>query len=54
VDPGLSIEVLVLGCGIGGAVAALTLADAGVPVTVVTRAESATESNTHYAQGGII
>lgn len=52
--PGLATEVLVLGCGIGGGVAALTLADAGVPVTVVTRAEDPTESNTHYAQGGII
>ena len=50
----LSAEVLVLGCGIGGSVAALTLADAGVPVTVVTRAEGPTESNTRYAQGGII
>jgi L-aspartate oxidase len=50
----LSTEVLVVGCGIGGGVAALALADAGVPVTVVTRAESATESNTYYAQGGII
>jgi aspartate oxidase len=54
VGPGLSTEVLVLGCGIGGSVAALTLADAGVPVTVVTRAEGPTESNTWYAQGGII
>jgi L-aspartate oxidase len=54
VDPGASTDVLVLGCGIGGSVAALTLADAGVPVTVVTRAEGPTESNTYYAQGGII
>jgi L-aspartate oxidase len=51
---GVSTEVLVIGCGIGGGVAALTLADAGIPVTVVTRAEAATESNTAYAQGGII
>jgi L-aspartate oxidase len=53
-DSSRSTEVLVIGCGIGGGVAALTLADAGVPVTVVTRAEAATESNTAYAQGGII
>jgi L-aspartate oxidase len=53
-DGPLRTDVLVLGCGIGGGVAALTLADAGVPVTVVTRAERATESNTWYAQGGII
>jgi L-aspartate oxidase len=50
----LSTEVLVLGCGIGGGVAALTLADAGVAVTVLTRAEGPTESNTRYAQGGVI
>jgi L-aspartate oxidase len=50
----LSTEVLILGCGIGGGVAALALADAGLRVTVVTRAEAPTESNTRYAQGGII
>jgi L-aspartate oxidase len=54
VSTALSTEALVIGCGIGGGVAALTLADAGVPVTVVTRADAATESNTWYAQGGII
>jgi L-aspartate oxidase len=54
VSPGPSTDVLVLGCGIGGSVAALTLADAEVPVTVVTRAEAPTESNTCLAQGGII
>jgi L-aspartate oxidase len=54
VSSGPVTDVLVLGCGIGGGVAALTLADAGVPVTVVTRAAGATESNTFYAQGGII
>ena len=47
-------DVLVLGCGIGGGIAALALADAGVPVTVVTRTDGPTESNTRYAQGGII
>jgi len=54
VSSDLSTDVLVIGCGIGGGVAAITLADAGVPVTVVTRAEGPTESNTWYAQGGII
>lgn len=47
-------EVLILGCGIAGATAALTLADAGVPVTVVTRARAPEDSNTFLAQGGII
>lgn len=47
-------DVLIIGCGIAGSIAALKLADAGIPVTVVTRAADAEESNTLYAQGGII
>lgn len=50
----LEVEVLVIGCGIAGGVAALQLADAGVSVTVVTRAKKPSESNTYYAQGGIV
>ncbi len=50
----LDTEVLIVGCGIAGCVAALQLADAGVEVTVVTRAQEPGESNTYYAQGGII
>lgn len=50
----LETDVLIIGCGIAGSTAALQLADAGVPVTVVTRAQKAEESNTYYAQGGII
>lgn len=46
--------VLIIGCGIAGGTAALRLADAGVPVMLVTRAARAEESNTYYAQGGII
>ena len=53
-DELLQTEVLIIGCGVAGAVAALQLADAGVPVTVVTRAVEPAESNTYYAQGGII
>jgi L-aspartate oxidase len=52
-DP-LSTEVLILGSGIAGATTALALADAGIPVTVVTRATRPEESNTYWAQGGII
>lgn len=47
-------EVLVVGSGIAGASAALELARQGVEVTLVTRAEQPEESNTFYAQGGII
>ncbi len=50
----LETEVLIIGCGIAGGTAALQLADAGVPVIVVTRTQEPEESNTYYAQGGII
>jgi L-aspartate oxidase len=47
-------EVLVLGCGIAGATAAYLAAKAGFQVTVATRTKDPKESNTHYAQGGIV
>jgi len=50
----LQTEVLIIGCGIAGATAALQLAEAGLDVTVVTRATDPAETNTLYAQGGII
>ncbi|MDX1523069.1 MAG: FAD-dependent oxidoreductase, partial [Anaerolineae bacterium] len=50
----LESAVLIIGCGIAGGTTALELADRGVPVTVITRAPEPTESNTFYAQGGII
>jgi len=53
-DECITTEVLVIGCGIAGGVAALELAQAGIPVVVVTRVREPGESNTWYAQGGII
>lgn len=50
----LLTDVLVLGTGIAGATAALRLAQQGVQVTLVTRAEQAGETNTDWAQGGIV
>jgi L-aspartate oxidase len=48
-------EVLIIGCGIAGATAALRLArNPSRQVTLVTRAPDIHESNTLYAQGGII
>ncbi len=47
-------DVLIIGTGIAGATVALTLADAGVPVTLVTRAHAPEDTNTLWAQGGII
>ncbi len=47
-------DVLVLGTGVAGCTAALAAAREGVRVTIVTRASEAKESNTFYAQGGIV
>jgi L-aspartate oxidase len=49
-----STDVLVLGTGIAGTAAALAAAREGVRVTIVTRAAEATQSNTFWAQGGIV
>jgi L-aspartate oxidase len=51
----LQTDVLIIGCGIAGASAALRLAqDHQRQVTLITRATDAEESNTRYAQGGIV
>jgi L-aspartate oxidase len=50
----IETDVLILGCGVAGGTVALRLADAGVPVTLVTRAADPHDSNTLWAQGGII
>lgn len=50
----ITTDVLIIGCGVAGGTVALRLADAGLPVTVVTRAVAAHDTNTHWAQGGII
>ena len=48
-------EVLIIGCGIAGATAALRLArNPQRQITIITRAHDSHESNTRYAQGGII
>ena len=48
-------EVLIIGCGIAGATAALRLArNPERQITIITRASDVHESNTRYAQGGII
>ena len=47
-------DVLIIGCGIAGGTAALELADTGLGVVIVTRSEDLAESNTYWAQGGII
>lgn len=50
----IETDVLVIGCGIGGGTAALALAQAGVKVTLITRSHDPANTNTAWAQGGII
>lgn len=53
-DELIETQVLVLGSGVAGATTALRLAQAGVQVILATRALQATDTNTDWAQGGII
>lgn len=50
----LETDVLVIGSGIAGGITAWQLARQGVTVLLVSRSENPEESNTRYAQGGII
>jgi len=47
-------DVLVIGAGIAGLTAAIQLADRGKNIVVINRAFDPDESNTRYAQGGIV
>lgn len=51
----IQTHTLIVGCGIAGAAAALRLSDdPDHEITVITRARVATNSNTGWAQGGIV
>lgn len=50
----MQTDILVIGCGIAGASAALEAAKSGLKVTVITKSFAPEESNTYYAQGGIV
>ncbi|BCX06054.1 MAG: L-aspartate oxidase [Candidatus Roseilinea sp.] len=50
----IETDVLVIGCGIGGGVTALRLAQQGIHVTLITRSHDPQDSSTAWAQGGII
>jgi L-aspartate oxidase len=47
-------DILIIGCGIAGASAALEAAQRGLRVNIITKAPRLEESNTYYAQGGIV
>jgi L-aspartate oxidase len=47
-------DVLIIGSGLAGCVAALAAARRGAQVTMITRQEDPGDTNTSYAQGGII
>ncbi|MBT7377655.1 MAG: FAD-dependent oxidoreductase, partial [Candidatus Marinimicrobia bacterium] len=47
-------EVLVIGAGLSGATAALTAADEGKKVTILTKTNELKSGNTPHAQGGIV
>ncbi|NQT81345.1 MAG: L-aspartate oxidase [Candidatus Aminicenantes bacterium] len=53
-EESLTTDVLIIGCGIAGASAALEAAKSGLRVIVVTKSSTFEESNTYYAQGGIV
>lgn len=51
----IECDVLIIGCGIAGATAALNLArEGGLRVVIITKEDDPLEANTYYAQGGII
>jgi L-aspartate oxidase len=51
----MQTDVLIIGCGIAGATAAIRLAgDRQRHITIITRAEEAMDSNSSHAQGGIV
>jgi L-aspartate oxidase len=47
-------DLLIVGSGIGGMTAAITAADRGLRVGLLSKELNVTESNTRYAQGGIV
>jgi len=53
-DRSQAFDVLIIGCGIAGASAALEASKAGLRVGVLTKAPRPEESNTYYAQGGVV
>jgi len=49
----LETDVLIIGCGISGATAALILAEHGIDTVMISKGDDPSATNTYYAQGGI-
>lgn len=47
-------DLLIIGTGLAGCIAALTAAENGIKVTLITKTKTMLSGNTPYAQGGII
>ncbi len=50
----METDVLIIGCGIAGSSAALEAAESGLKVLIISKYDQLEESNTFYAQGGIV
>jgi L-aspartate oxidase len=50
----LNFDVLIIGTGVAGLSSAVKLAESGLNIAIVTREQDPTQTNTSYAQGGII
>jgi L-aspartate oxidase len=50
----LKTDVLIVGSGIAGLTSAIKLSEEGLHVTIISREENASHTNTSWAQGGII
>ncbi len=53
-DNRMKTDVLIIGAGISGCISALTLAEKGIEVTLLTQGEDLFTGNTRLAQGGIV
>lgn len=50
----MQLDVIIVGSGVAGTVCAHTLAEAGLSVGILNKNSDMLESNTYYAQGGIV